>query len=84
MNYRITENNERIFSIGEEEWFDRLSFKQKAEEIIAYKLAETFTDEELKKLVKIDIKKVEKLVVEKIAEKVVDECLKSKAFRGQE
>lgn len=52
----------------------------KAEDIIARKLAETFTEEELRKLIKIDIKRIEEKVVEKVAEKVVEKCLKSNVF----
>lgn len=81
---RATESNEkrlRTFTVSDKEWFDRTSFGQKAEEIIAQKLADSFTDEELQKLVKIDMKKVEKMVVEMIAERVVDMCIKSKAFK---
>lgn len=80
---RVAESNEglRTFTVSDDEWFDRMAFRQKAEEIIAWKLAGSFTDEELQKLVKIDMKKVEKIVVEKIAERVVDRCMKSEAFK---
>jgi len=83
---RATESNEglRTFTVSDYEWFDRMAFGQKAEEIIAWKLAESFTDEELQKLVKIDMKKVEKMVVEKIAERVVNKCMKSEAFKEEE
>ena len=70
----------RTFTVGDDEWFDRTSFGQKVEDIIAWKLAETFTEEELRKLIKIDIKRIEEKVVEKIAEKVVEKCLKSDVF----
>jgi len=56
----------------------------KAEDIIARRLADTFTDRELRKLVKIDMKKVEKKVVEMIAGRVVDSCMKSSAFGEKE
>ncbi len=82
---RAIKSNEkglRTFTVSDDEWFDRMAFRQKAEEIIAWKLAESFTDEELQKLVKIDMKKVEKMVVERITERVVDMCIKSKAFKG--
>jgi len=83
---RATESNEglRTFTVSDYEWFDRTAFGQKAEEFIAWKLAESFTDEELQKLVKVDMKKVEKMVVEKIAERVVNKCMKSEAFKGEE
>jgi len=76
-------NNRRTFVIEGREWYDREAIGMKAEEIIAWKFAETFTEEELRRLIKVDMKKVEKMVVEKIAEKVVDKCLKSEAFRKQ-
>lgn len=80
---KITDSNEHIrtLTINDKEWFNMTSFGQKAEEIIARKLADSFTDEELQKLVKVDMKKVEKMVVEMIAERVVDMCIKSKAFK---
>ena len=83
---KVTNSSEhtRTLTINDREWFDRTSFGQKAEEIIAWKLAESFTDEELQKLVKIDMKKVEKMVVEKIAERVVNKCMKSEAFKEKE
>ena len=84
MKALTSEYGERVFAISDREWFDELTFGMKAEEIIAQKLAETFTDGELRKLVKIDMKKVEKKVVEMIAEKVVDSCMKSNAFREKE
>ena len=77
----MDELGRRRFVIEDSEWFVREKIGLKAEEIIAWKLAETFTEEELRRLVKVDMKKVEKMVVEKIAEKVVDKCLKSEAFR---
>lgn len=78
------QSNERTFTVSDKEWFDRTSFGQKAEEIIAQKLAGSFTDEELQKLIKIDMKKVERMVVEMIAERVVDRCMKSDAFKEEE
>jgi hypothetical protein len=84
MKMSMNEPNKRTFVIEDREWFDRMVIGEKAEEIIAWKLAETFTKEELRKLIKVDMKKVEKKVIEKIAEKVVDRCLKSEALRGQE
>lgn len=51
---------------------------------ICEELADTFTDNELRKLVKIDIKKIEKKVVEMIAERVVGSCMKSSAFMEKE
>ena len=84
MKTLTSEYGERVFAISDREWFDELTFGMKAEEIIAQKLAETFTDGELRKLVKIDMKKVERKVVEMIAEKVVDSCMKSNAFREKE
>lgn len=77
----MDELNRRTFVIEDHEWFNREAVGMKAEEIIAWKLAETFTEEELRKLIKVDMKKVEKKVVEKIAEKVVDKCLKGEAFK---
>lgn len=74
---------ERVFAISDKEWFDELTFGMKAEDIIAKKLADTFTDKELRKLVKIDMKKVEKRVVEMVAERVVDSCMKSSAFKEE-
>lgn len=75
----------RRFVIEDSEWFVReKKIGLKAEEIIAWKLAETFTEEELRRLVKVDMKKVEKMVVEKLAEKVVDRCLNGEMFRKQE
>lgn len=83
---RVTDSRDglRTFAVSDQEWFNRTTFGQRAEEIIARKLADSFTDEELQKLVKIDMKKVEKMVVEMIAERVVNECLKNKAFKGEE
>ena len=81
MKTLTSEYGERVFAISDREWFDELTFGRKAEEIIAQKLAETFTDGELRKLVKIDMKKVERKVVDMIAERVVDSCMKSSAFR---
>ena len=56
----------------------------RAEDIIAQKLADTLTDEELRKLVKIDMKRIEEKVVDMIAERVVESCMKSSASREQE
>ena len=84
MKALANEYGERVFAISDREWFDELTFGMKAEDIIARRLADTFTDRELRKLVKIDMKKVERKVVEMIAEKVVDSCMKSNAFREKE
>lgn len=84
MKTSISEYGERVFAISDSEWFNELNFGAKAEDIIARRLAETFTDKELCRLVKIDMKKVEKKVVDMIAEKVVDSCMKSSAFREEE
>lgn len=84
MKALTNEYGERVFAISDREWYDELSFGMKAEDIIARKLADTFTDKELRKLVKIDMKKIEKKVVDMIAEKVVDSCMKSSAFKGKE
>lgn len=81
MKASANEYGERVFAISDSEWFNELTFGRKAEEIIARKLADTFTDKELRKLVKIDMKKVERKVVEMIAEKVVESCMKSSAFK---
>ena len=77
----MNEPNKRTFVIEDREWFDRTAIGQKAEEIIAWELARTFTEEELRRLVKVDMEKVEKMVVEKLAEKVVDKCLKGETFK---
>lgn len=84
MKALANEYGERVFAISDREWFDELTFGRKAEEIIAQRLADTFTDRELRKLVKIDMRKVEKKVVEMIAGRVVDSCMKSSAFREKE
>lgn len=81
MKTSISEYGERVFAISDSEWFNELTFGRKAEEIIARNLAETFTDRELRKLVKIDMKKVEKKVVDMIAERVVESCMKSSDFK---
>lgn len=81
MKTSISEYGERVFAISDSEWFDELTFGRKAEEIIARNLAETFTDRELRKLVKIDMKKVERKVVDMIAERVVESCMKGSAFK---
>lgn len=83
MKASIKEQGGRTFTVSNYEWFNGTAFGQKAEEIVAWKLAESFTDEELQKLVKIDMKKVEKLVVEKIAERVVNRYMKSEAFKEE-
>ena len=75
---------ERVFAISDREWFDELTIGMRAEDIIAQKLADTLTDEELRKLVKIDMKRIEEKVVDMIAERVVESCMKSSAFREQE
>lgn len=80
----MDEPNRRTFVIEDSEWFIREKIGLKAEEIIAWKLAETFTEEELRRLVKVDMKKVEKMVIEKLAEKVVNKCLRSEVFREKE
>ena len=84
MKTSISEYGERVFAISDREWFDEISFGMKAEDIIARKLADTFTDKELRKLVKIDMKKIEKKVVDMIAERVVDSCMKSSVFKEEE
>lgn len=84
MKVSTSEYGERVFAISDREWLDELTLGMKAEDIIARKLADTFTDKELRKLVKIDMKKVERKVVEMIAEKVVDSCMKSSAFKEKE
>lgn len=84
MKTSISEYGERVFAISDSEWFDELTFGRKAEDIIARNLAETFTDRELRKLVKIDMKKVERKVVDMIAERVVESCMKSSAFKKEE
>lgn len=78
------EPNRRTFVIEDGEWFVREAIGLKAEEIIAWKLADTFTEEELRKLIKVDMKKVEKMVVEKLAEKVVDKYLRNEALKEEE
>lgn len=84
MKALANEYGERVFAISDREWFNELIIGERAEDIIAQKLADTFTNEELQKLVKIDMKKIERKVVEMIAEKVVDSCMKSNAFREKE
>ena len=84
MKALANEYGERVFAISDREWFDELTFGMKAEDIIARRLADTFTDRELRKLVKIDMKKIEEKVVDMIAERVVESCMKSSAFREQE
>lgn len=78
------EYGERVFAISDRDWFNEFIVGARAEDIIARKLADTFTDNELRKLVKIDMKKVEKRVVEMIAERVVDSCMKSSVFKEKE
>ena len=84
MKALANEYGERVFAISDREWFDESTFGRKAEEIIAQRLADTLTDKELRRLVKIDMKKIEEKVVDMIAEKVVDSCMKSDAFREKE
>lgn len=81
MKTSISEYGERVFAISDSEWFNELTFGAKVEDIIARNLAETFTDRELRKLIKIDMKKVERKVVDMIAERVVESCMKSSAFK---
>ena len=75
---------ERVFAISDREWLDELTIGMRAEDIIAQKLADTLTDEELRKLVKIDMKRIEEKVVDMIAERVVESCMKSSAFKENE
>ena len=84
MKALANEYGERVFDISDREWLDELTIGMKAEDIIAQKLADTLTDEELRKLVKIDMKKIEEKVVDMIAERVVESCMKSSASREQE
>ena len=84
MKALANECGERVFAISDREWLDELTIGMRAEDIIAQKLADTLTDEELRKLVKIDMKKIEEKVVDMIAERVVDSCMKSSAFREKE
>ena len=84
MKTLTSEYGERVFAISDREWLDELTIGMRAEDIIAQKLADTLTDEELRKLVKIDMKKIEEKVVDMIAERVVESCMKSSAFREQE
>ena len=79
-----SECGERVFDISDREWLDELTIGMRAEDIIAQKLADTLTDEELRKLVKIDMKKIEERVVDMIAERVVESCMKSSAFKEEE
>ena len=81
MKTSTSEYGERVFAISDREWLDELTIGMIAEDIIAQKLADTLTDEELRKLVKIDMKKIEEKVVDMIAERVVESCMKSSAFR---
>ena len=84
MKTLTSEYGERVFAISDREWFDELTIGMRAAEIIAQKLADTLTDEELRKLVKIDMKKIEEKVVDMIAERVVESCMKSSAFKENE
>ena len=84
MKALANEYGERVFAISDREWLDELTIGMRAEDIIAQKLADTLTDEELRKLVKIDMKRIEEKVVDMIAERVVESCMKSSAFREQE
>ena len=65
----------RHFEISAKEWFDKSKFSKNAEDIIAWKLAETFTKEELRGLIKIDTKKIEKKFVDLVAERMVNDFL---------
>lgn len=80
MKTYMDENGVHHFTIENHEWFVKEKFEDRAEDTIAWKLAESFTHEELRNLVKIDMKKVQKRVIEKIADRVVDRCLKDKRF----
>ena len=80
----VNESRERVFAISDREWLDELTIGMRAEDIIAQKLADTLTDEELRKLVKIDMKRIEEKVVDMIAERVVESCMKSSAFKEKE
>ena len=84
MKTLTSEYGERVFAISDREWLDELTIGMRAEDIIAQKLADTLTDEELRKLVKIDMKKIEEKVVDMIAERVVESCMKSSAFNELE
>ena len=84
MKALANEYGERVFAISDREWLDELTIGMRAEDIIAQKLADTLTDEELRKLVKIDMKKIEEKVVDMIAERVVESCMKSSAFKEKE
>ena len=84
MKALANEYGERVFAISDREWLDELTIGMRAEDIIAQRLADTLTDEELRKLVKIDMKKIEEKVVDMIAERVVESCMKSNAFREKE
>ena len=81
MKSLTNEYGERVFAINDREWLDELTIGMKAEDIIAQKLADTLTDEELRKLVKIDMKKIEEKVVDIIAERVVESCMKGSIFK---
>lgn len=84
MKALASEYGERVFAINDREWLDELTIGMRAEDIIARRLADTLTDEELRKLVKIDMEKIEERVVDMIAERVVESCMKSSASREQE
>ena len=84
MRTYMDENEVRHFTIEDREWFNREKFADRAEEAVAWKLAESFTHEELRNLVKIDMKKIEKKVIEKIADRVVYKCLNDKRFFERE
>ena len=84
MKTLTSEYGERVFAINDREWLDELTIGMRAEDIIAQRLADTLTDEELRKLVKIDMKKIEEKVVDMIAERVVESCMKSSAFKEKE
>ena len=84
MKSSTSECGERVFAISDREWLDELTIGMRAEDIIAQKLADTLTDKELRKLVKIDMKRIEEKVVDMIAERVVESCMKSSAFKEKE
>lgn len=84
MKALTSEYGERVFAINDREWLDELTIGMRAEDIIAQKLADTLTDDELRKLVKIDMKKIEEKVVDMIAERVVESCMKSSVFKEKE
>lgn len=84
MRTYIDENEVHHFTIDNREWLNREKFEDIAEEEIASRLAQTFTTEELRNLVKIDMEKVQERVIEKIADRVVDRCVNDKRFFERE